>query len=703
MGVVLIAIGAIIGVALWTADAGLFGEAVGSFFQLVFGLGSWGVAAYLVLLGIGHIGGRRAAEVTRLGWGLALIFCTVLGALAKSLQGDYFDPATSSGSGGLLGAVIGWAFEQLLGKAKPVGLGAMGMIGFVLCVQMPIRAILEALAARASALKPRVEGRRSKDDPRAVPLPAKAVARFDPRAEEEAGREERPKPQPIIREREQPALFIEDEAGPKEGYKLPPLSLLADPPAKLKRSPQEMAEHIQILESTLEEFGIEANVVEVATGPTITRYEVQLGPGIKVNRITALADNIAMNLAASHVRVEAPIPGKAAIGVEVPNVTRSIVSLREMCETQIFRDHASRLCITLGQDVGGENRYADLTKMPHLLIGGATNSGKSIGLASLIMSLLMRNTPKDVRMVLIDPKRVEFTLFEGVPHLMCPVVKDVKEAPGVLRAIWREMDRRYDRFSEAGVRNIDGWNAKASFQEKMPYIVVVIDELADMMIQAAAEVETSIARLAQLARATGIHLVVATQRPSVDVITGTIKANISSRVAFAVTSQVDSRTILDGAGAERLIGMGDMLFMPIDVSKPIRIQGCYVSEREIEAVCEFWKEQERPHYSIDPSQVASSEESDRSDRSDGSMETDALWEDAVRWVVNRGEASTSMLQRKFSIGFQRASRLLDTMEERGIVGPRDGPRPREVLVSAGDEDAMFGVPVRYDTGPTPDD
>jgi len=393
-----------------------------------------------------------------------------------------------------------------------------------------------------------------------------------------------------------------------------------------------------------------------------------------------------MALAASHVRVEAPIPGKSAIGVEVPNAQPSVVTLRELCDTAEFRDNPSRLLVALGQDVAGVSKYADLAKMPHLLIGGATNSGKSIGLATIITSLLMRNTPKDCRLVLIDPKRVELSLFDHVPHLMCPVVRDVKEAPGVLRAVWREMDRRYDMFAEAGVRNVDGWNEKASFQDRLPYIVVVIDELADMMIQAAAEVETSICRLAQLARATGIHLVIATQRPSVDVITGTIKANIASRIAFSVSSGIDSRTILDQVGAERLVGKGDMLFLPIDASKPVRVQGCYVGEREIEAVCEHWKAQEKPHYVLNPIAIAVADK----EAEIAESESDPLWEEVVRWVVDRGQASTSMIQRRFSIGFQRASRLLDLMEERHIVGPRDGPRPREVLVDPLDVDGLFG-------------
>ena len=685
-GVLLLALGAITAIALWTSNAGIFGSALGNVFRTLFGLGSWGIVGVFALMGTGLLAGRRAKGAAQLGWGLILLFITVLGSLARATNGDFFDPTIASDSGGYVGAIVAWVLDSLLGAAKPVGLGALGMVGLILCLQMPIRAVVETLADRANDAR-----QKRKSVKPAEKAPVKAVVRTPFR---ETIREEKEEPAPLPRKkiepivREAPTLSTgNQDSTPKEGYQLPSMALLAPANVKQKRTAQEMQANIETLEGTLEEFGIDANVVEVAGGPTITRYEIQLGPGVRVARITALADNIAMNLAASHVRVEAPIPGKAAIGVEVPNATPTPVSLREVADSKEFQDHPSRLIVCLGQDVSGVNRYADLTKMPHLLIGGATNSGKSIGLASIIMSLLIRNTPKDVRLVMIDPKRVELTFFDQIPHLLCPVVKDVKEAPGVLRAVWREMDRRYDVFSEAGVRNIDGWNEKASFQDKMSYIVVVIDELADLMIQAAAEVETSICRLAQLARATGIHLVIATQRPSVDVITGTIKANIASRIAFTVSSQIDSRTILDQAGAERLIGRGDMLFMPIDASKPLRIQGCYVSEKEIQNVCNFWREQEKPSYVLTPVQD-SSNRSDPSDSSDS--ESDTLWEESVRWVVDRGQASTSMLQRRFSIGFQRASRLLDVMEERGIVGPRDGPRPREVLIDPMEVDSLFG-------------
>lgn len=692
-GVLLLALAGITAIALWTSNAGLFGEALGNVFRTLFGLGSWGIVLVLGLMGAGLLAGRRASEAVQLGWGLVLLFVTVLGALAKATNGDYFDPTAVADSGGYVGAVIAWALGSLLGAAKAVGLGAIGMVGLILCIQMPIRAILETLAERAAEAnaKRKVIKKAERKAPRAI------VQVAEREREPVKGLVEDPpeKKKPAIAVKNVPQLATgSSESTPKEGYQLPPMTLLAPPTVKQKRSANEMQANIETLEGTLEEFGVEANVTEIATGPTVTRYEIQLGPGIRVARIVALADNIAMNLAASHVRVEAPIPGKAAIGVEVPNSIPTAVSLREVADTKEFKDHASRLAVCLGQDVSGANKYADLTKMPHLLICGATNSGKSIGLASLIMSLLIRNTPKDVRFVMIDPKRVELTLFDNIPHLMCPVVKDVKEAPGVLRAVWREMDRRYDLFSEAGIRNIESWNERASFADKMSYIVVVIDELADLMIQARAEVETSICRLAQLARATGIHIVIATQRPSVDVITGTIKANISSRIAFTVSSQIDSRTILDQAGAERLIGRGDMLFLPIDASKPLRIQGCYVSEKEIQQVCNFWREQEKPAYVLTPVHGAS-DTPGRSETSD--MEGDPLWEDSVRWVVDRGQASTSMLQRRFAIGFQRASRLLDTMEEKGIVGPRDGPRPREVLIDPMELDSLLGGRVRPGT------
>ncbi len=479
-------------------------------------------------------------------------------------------------------------------------------------------------------------------------------------------------------------------------FVLPPLTLLAEaPPAATKRAQNELTDNVSTIERTLEQFNIGANVVEVASGPSVTRYEIQLAPGIKVSKIVSLADNLAMSLAAIDVRVEAPIPGKSAIGVEVPNGSPVMVTLRECLETDEFKNAASKLTVALGKDVSGQYKYADLTKMPHLLIGGSTNSGKSVCLNVLIASLVYRNTPRDVRMLMIDPKRVELSLWDGIPHLMHPVVKDVKQAAGIFRAALREMDRRYDLFATLGTRNLEGFNARVPDSERLPYLVLIVDELADLMMQQGPEVETSICRLAQLARATGIHLIIATQRPSVDIITGTIKANISSRIAFAVASQVDSRTILDMTGADRLIGKGDMLFMPIDASKPLRIQGCYLSENETNAIVDHLKEQEKPVFTFavaDGSPSGSS--SYPSPGGGGGAEDegendDQFFEQAVRLVVNNGQASTSMLQRRFRIGYTRAARIVEMMEEKGIVGPLNGAKPRELLVSKDDVERLF--------------
>ncbi len=476
---------------------------------------------------------------------------------------------------------------------------------------------------------------------------------------------------------------------PAPRFVLPPLTLLKESPVAVsKRSQSELADRVQTIERTLEQFNIGANVVEVASGPSVTRYEIQLAPGIKVSKIVSLADNLAMSLAAIDVRVEAPIPGKSAIGLEVPNVTPVMVSLRECLDQDEFKNASSKLTVALGKDVAGQYRYADLTRMPHLLIGGSTNSGKSVCLNVLIASLVYRNTPRDVQMLMIDPKRVELSLWKDIPHLMHPVVTDVKQASGVFRAALKEMDRRYDLFAAIGTRNIDGYNAKMGEDDCLPYLVLIVDELADLMMQQGPEIETSICRLAQLARATGIHLVIATQRPSVDIITGTIKANISSRIAFAVASQVDSRTILDMTGADRLIGRGDMLFMPIDAAKPVRIQGCYLSETETNALVDYLKEQSKPNYTILVPETTSSSHSSGSGEAPEDVD-DAFFEQAVRLVVNNGQASTSMLQRRFRIGYTRAARIVEMMEEKGIVGPLNGAKPRELLVSKDQVEQMF--------------
>ncbi len=491
-----------------------------------------------------------------------------------------------------------------------------------------------------------------------------------------------------------PALLGDD--GTKHEYVLPPFTLLKESPPPPVHHESAAREKQAVLMQTLNDFKIGANVAQVAMGPTVTRYEVQLEPGILVKKIVALADNLAMSLAAIDVRVEAPIPGKAAIGIEVPNDVTQMVSLRECLETNEFMNAPSKLTFALGKDVSGEYKYADLTRMPHLLVGGSTNSGKSVCLNTIISSILYRATPREVKFVMIDPKRVELSLYDGIPHLLAPVVKNVKQAAGIFRSCLKEMEDRYDAFARLGTRNIEGYNSRVAPDDRLPFIVLVVDELADLMMQQGPEVETSICRLAQLARATGIHLVIATQRPSVDVITGTIKANISSRIAFAVATQVDSRTIIDMPGADRLIGRGDMLFMPIDAAKPIRVQGCYIGERETEGLVTYLKEQEEVHYTMIPSEAGDGTMGNAGGDDDGS--SDELFEPAVRWLVMQGQCSTSSIQRKFKIGYTRSARLVEFMEAQGIVGSQDGIKPREVLLRPENVDVWFAGQGQGDLG-----
>ncbi|MBS4031370.1 MAG: DNA translocase FtsK 4TM domain-containing protein [Clostridiales bacterium] len=466
---------------------------------------------------------------------------------------------------------------------------------------------------------------------------------------------------------------------PLGDYELPPLSLLSKVP-RLKDSQQQktIAERSRILEQTLESFGVKVKVVAAQTGPTVTRFELQPESGVKVSKIVALADDLALNLAASDVRIEAPIPGKAAVGIEVPNKVIAPVYLREVLDDDLFRQASSPLTIGLGKDITGNPILADLMKMPHFLIAGSTGSGKSVCINALIASILFKARPEEAKFVMIDPKVVELSTFNGIPHLLMPVVTDPKRASLALKNMLKEMGRRYELFARESVRDINGFNdRKRQLNEEtelLPYIVVIIDELADLMMVAAADVEDSIARLAQMSRAAGIHLVIATQRPSVDVITGVIKANITSRIAFAVSSQADSRTILDMGGAEKLLGRGDALFHPVGVSKPYRVQGAFINERELTELLGFIKGQGEPQYQ----EQMLPEEEEENDW----YEEDELFPEAVMLVAQAETASISMLQRRLRIGYTRAARLIDDMERRGFVGRFEGSKAREVMITA---------------------
>lgn len=452
----------------------------------------------------------------------------------------------------------------------------------------------------------------------------------------------------------------------------------------------EMQIGAQKLVSTLESFKIKAEVTNICRGPSVTRYELVPEAGVRINKITTLADDIALRLAATSVRIEAPIPGKAAIGIEIPNSAKSMVSMREIIDTPQFRDAKSKLNVALGKDITGNIICADLAKMPHLLVAGTTGSGKSVCLNSMIVSILYNAKPDEVKLLMIDPKMVEFTVYNGIAHLEVPVVSNPRKAAGALGWAVSEMEKRYKQFSENSVRDIKGFNKLCETRDdlvKMHQIVIFIDELSDLMMVSPKEVEDSIQRLAQMARAAGIHLVIATQRPSVDVITGIIKANIPSRIALSVSSQVDSRTILDAVGAEKLLGNGDMLFNPVGASKPTRVQGCFISDAEVENVVNHIKAQAQTTYNEETmheieAKAAASENAKKKDVSDdGESDWDPMLNDAIEVVVNAGGASTTMLQKKLKLGYARASRVMDQLEEKGIVGPSEGAKPRAVLIS----------------------
>ena len=483
-----------------------------------------------------------------------------------------------------------------------------------------------------------------------------------------------------------------EEAAPEDTYQYqyPPIELFERPKEENDPNAQEeLKANAQKLVDTLESFGVRTRVLDISRGPSVTRYEVQPMAGVNISRITSLADDIALNLAVTDVRMEAPIPGKPAVGIEVPNHKRSAVSIRSVFESQSFLRMTSPLGIALGKDIAGVAQVADLCKMPHLLIAGSTGSGKSVCVNSIIMSLVFRSSPEDVKLLLIDPKVVELAEYNGIPHLLMPVVTDPKKAAGALGSAVQEMERRYRMFAENNVRDIKAFNKLAAEDprlDKMPYIAIVIDELADLMMVVGKDVEDSICRIAQKARAAGMHLIVATQRPSVDVITGLIKANIPSRIAFAVSSQVDSRTILDGAGAEKLLGQGDMLFMPVGAPKPTRIQGTFVRDEEISRVLDFIKSSATVQYDeamIEAMEKHAIQDGKKGGGSDMDEESDSdpLFQQAVEVVIDAGLASTSLLQRRCKLGYARAARIMDEMEMRGIIGPHEGAKPRAVLIS----------------------
>lgn len=506
---------------------------------------------------------------------------------------------------------------------------------------------------------------------------------FDQDQERPAPKERTPKKKDETESSEEtkqpPITFTEVE---NKSYLLPSLDLLSQPQVNSQQTDKKnIYENARKLEKTFQSFGVKAKVTQVHLGPAVTKYEVYPDVGVKVSKIVNLSDDLALALAAKDIRIEAPIPGKSAIGIEVPNSEIAMVSLREVLESKANDRPDAKLLMGLGRDISGDSVLAEMNKMPHLLVAGSTGSGKSVCINGIITSILMRAKPHEVKMMMIDPKMVELNVYNGIPHLLAPVVTDPKKASQALKKVVNEMERRYELFSHTGTRNIEGYNEyirRSNMEEgtknpEFPYIVVIVDELADLMMVASSDVEDSITRLSQMARAAGIHLIIATQRPSVDVITGVIKANIPSRIAFSVSSQTDSRTILDMGGAEKLLGRGDMLFLPVGASKPVRVQGAFLSDEEVEHVVSYVISQQRAQYQEEmiPSETAEVKEE----------VSDELYDDAVQLVLEMQTASVSMLQRRFRVGYTRAARLIDAMEDRGVVGPYEGSKPREVLLA----------------------
>lgn len=706
-GVIFLTMAILCLISLLTPEAGLISRVVEHLLRSATGEGR-----YLFPLLLAYVGMRMILQKGRVQGaprflGGAILFIVALTLLHLFIPRPYALPAGLKGEGGgLAGALCGYLLERSFGTTGMyVVLATLVLIGILLSTNLSLNTLGEKIWQKAIELG--ILFRKfctfflfTEEEPGEPPVQPVIIDRSGPESvdweggppekEDIDGSKREPGPVIVVKPGKKPASgppaadFWPGEAecsatAESPGFQLPPLSILAKPGRpRAVRANKDIAENIRILEETLQNFGVKAKVTQVSRGPTITRYEIQPPPGVKVSRIVGLADDIALCMAAPDVRIEAPIPGKAAVGIEVPNREISTVHLRELLETEEFQSAPSRLTVALGKDIAGQPVVADLAQMPHLLIAGATGSGKSVCLNTLIASILFKATPEEVKFLIIDPKMVELSNYNGIPHLVSPVVTDPKKAANALRWAVKEMEYRYELFAAEGVRDINRYNGlrRQAGAEKplLPLLVIIIDELSDLMMVAPADVEDAVCRLAQMARAAGIHLVVATQRPSVDVITGLIKANIPSRISFAVSSQIDSRTILDLAGAEKLLGRGDMLFYPVGAPKPIRLQGAYLSDREVEALVSFLKKQACPDYELrfsgETKKEAASPEPE-----------DELLPRAVEIFIETGHASVSLLQRRLRIGYARAARLVDIMEKKGIVGVYEGSKPRAVLMT----------------------
>jgi DNA segregation ATPase FtsK/SpoIIIE, S-DNA-T family len=661
-----------VGVWLGWAFFRAFGYA-GFLFPLL--LGVWGLSAFLKPLV-----GRGWVPIA----GLAVLLIGAAGLLQQT--SDTF-AASGVTRGGVVaaGGFIGWGVTTGLHTA--IGnVGAWLLLiaavpaGVLLVTQASYAAVMRLMSLRVARMRRRRAGKPAAS-PKAAAVVAAAVADTEENAEEIE-----PPPLVVMEPRLPKGRLIEQGLawqetfdfgkGGAESFQLPPVGLLKAPPAsELKRTREELQENADTLRRKLADFEVDGRIVAVSPGPIITSYEFEPAAGVKVSQVVNLADDLALSLKAASVRIVGPIPGRGTVAVEVPNDQTATVYLREIFVSAEFAESKGKLPLALGKDVNGIPVVADLCAMPHLLVAGATGSGKSVGLSSMICSILYKATPADVRFLMIDPKRLELSVYEGIPHLLSPVVTDAKEAAARLRWIVGKMDERYKELQAKQVRNIEGYNKAVGADKRLPYWVVVIDELADLMMVSAGEVQGSLVRLAQIARAVGIHLIIATQRPSVDVVTGLIKANFPTRIAFQVASKVDSRTVLDGNGAEQLLGRGDMIYVPPGANKQMRVHGCWVADDEVKAICEFLRTQGTAVYEevVLPAEGESGGDGEGGDRDD-------LYWDAVHLVIGQRQGSISFLQRRMRLGYPKAARFIDMMEQDRILGPGDGAKPREVLV-----------------------
>ncbi|MFA5855686.1 MAG: DNA translocase FtsK 4TM domain-containing protein [Candidatus Gracilibacteria bacterium] len=690
---------------------GVVGEVWTAFLKPVFGVGVSTVPFALLFMGVAVFLSKKInwglARLT----GLALLAFSCLGFVHMGIpaSGDLLSVAQKGEAGGYIGFVASFLFTTAFGRVGAyVLLSATFLIGILFALQISLGDILRALVPNPKTMKkvvdaatpnfalidsednesevkivkldgPNASSAASADEVQALTLREVSLKEVEERIKKERDEEKAREPEGDIIKVDNDT--VDDEV---QEWQLPPLDLLEASKATYDVNPDDLKKKADLIKFKLEQFGIDVSMQEVHVGPTVIQYTLRPADGVKLSKITSLKNDIALALAAPAVRIEAPIPGKSLVGIEIPSQDRATVHLREMMETDAYKEEASKLKIALGRDVSGRAIIADLGKMPHLLIAGATGSGKSVGLNSFLLSFLYNNSPRDLKFIMIDPKQVELSTYNGLPHLLTPVITDPEKAATALRWAVAEMNRRYKVCAEAGHRSISDYNADKKTVEKMPKIVIVIDELADLMMTAQKEVEASICRLAQMARAVGIHLIVATQRPSVDVITGLIKANIPTRIAFTVASGVDSRTILDGNGAEDLLGNGDMLYLSGSIGKPVRIQGIYVSSKEIEKVTNRLKLTREPVYLND----ITSKETHHApvqgvpDSPEDAKSDDELMRLAIECLrKNRKAASTSSLQRYLRIGYSRAARIVDMLEEAGFVGPAQGSKPRDVRIS----------------------